>query len=92
MPRVLRILDSNLARNSLRNEPHIVYVVEKKIQLNEGGSHENPHGFLGGVGQNSMFIHMGGRGGQKCPKNHPHGLWMFPYTVVIFHTLQVFIS
>ena len=21
---------------------------------------------------------MGGRGGQKSPKNHPHGLWMFP--------------
>ena len=25
------------------------------------------------------MIHMGGRGGQKSPKNHPHGLWMFPY-------------
>ena len=21
---------------------------------------------------------MGGEGGQKSPKNHPHGLWMFP--------------
>ena len=26
------------------------------------------------------MIHIGGRGGQKSPKNHPHGLWMFPNT------------
>ena len=59
----------------------ILSMLWRKINAKQGGggSHENPHGFLGGVGQNSMFIHMGGRGGQKCPKNHPHGLWMFPY-------------
>ena len=68
MPRVLRILDSNLARNSLRNEPHIVYVVEKKIQLNEGGSHENPHGFLGGLVKTPCSSTWGGGGVKNVQK------------------------
>ena len=37
------------------------------------GVGKNPHGLQGGVTQKSTLIHMGG-GGQKYPKNDPHGL------------------
>ena len=65
-------------------QPHMTKIAQKfaknrkKLLSLEGGSSKTPHGFLGGVGQKTMSVHKGGRGGQKCPKFRPHGLWMTP--------------
>ena len=40
----------------------------------ERGSLKSPHGYQWGVGQKSTLVHIGGGGGQKSPKNGPHGL------------------
>ena len=38
-----------------------------------------------GVSKKSTLIHKGGGGGQKYPKNHPHGLRMTPNGIMIFN-------
>ena len=48
MPRMLSISDSNCAWNSFQKEHHIVYVVEKKYTLNEGGALKDDISTMGG--------------------------------------------
>ena len=51
---------------------------KRLLSLEGGGVLQNSTWFSRGVGQKTMSVHKGGRGGQKCPKFRPHGLWMTP--------------
>ena len=50
----------------------------KNFMKKGGGVQKYPRGYLGGVIEMSTFVYEGGRGGQKSPKNRPHGLCMTP--------------
>ena len=95
---------SLLLELQIKSQPmHLRFgIVSRRVGNDESslGVIHKPRGHGGGgVSQMSVLLHelysvkwsTKGEVGQKCPKNCPHGLWMVPYTELIFlktHFLQ----